>query len=66
MPFSTFVTNSSAKGPNTCSAVMSHGPLMPAPAKVSTGTPLLFSTMRQPASGVPLPFFVTGRLPTTT
>ena len=66
VPLSTLVTNSSANGPNSCTEVMSQGPLMPWPAHVSTGTPALLRTMRHPASGVPLPFSVTGRLPTTT
>ena len=66
MPFSTLVTKSSANDPKSWTDVMSQGPLMPLPAQVSTGTPLLFSTMRQPASGVPEPFSVTGRLPTIT
>ena len=66
VPLSTFVTNSCANGPNSCTEVKSHGPLMPWPAHVSTGTPALLRTMRHPASGVPVPCSVTGRLPTTT
>src|SRR5579872_5621959 len=65
VPFRTLVTKSSAN-PLSWTDVRSHGPLMFPPDHVSTGDPTLLRTIRHPASGVPVPASVTGRLPTTT
>src|SRR5260370_319949 len=46
------------------SAVISHGPLMPLPDNVATGTPLLFKVIRQPACAVAAVPSVVGKLPT--
>ena len=65
VPFRTLVTKSSAAAPRLI-AVMSQGPLMPWPDRVSAARPRLLTTIRHPAFAVlALPFLV-GRLPTTT
>src|ERR1017187_3596589 len=64
VPLSTLVKNNSVMGPAQ-TEVMSHGPLMAPPEKVSTTCPELLSTKRQPAPVIVLPLLV-GRLPTTT
>jgi hypothetical protein len=61
----TFVTNKTA-ALSRSSAVMSHGPLIPLPARVSTGRPLLSMTMRQPACAVAAVPSEVGKLPTMT
>src|SRR5579863_772416 len=45
---------------------MSHGPLIPLPASVSTGRPVLSITIRQPACAVAAVPSDVGKLPTTT
>src|SRR4029077_21184714 len=47
-------------------AVMSHGPLITPPEKVSTGLPFASSTIRHPAPTVAIVPSVVGRLPTIT
>src|ERR1035441_2956554 len=64
VPLRTLVKNNSVMGP-ALTEVMSHGPLMAPPEKVSTTCPELLSTRRQPAPVMMLPSLV-GRLPTTT
>src|SRR5258706_16476237 len=63
--FRTFVTKSDALSPPS-NAVISHGPLMGEPEKVSTTLPLLSSTSRQPAFTVFDVPSVVGTLPTIT
>src|SRR5215471_4688859 len=65
VPLRTLVTNSAATEP-LLMAVMSQGPLMPWPDRVSTGWPQLLTTIRHPAFAVADMPFVVGRLPTTT
>src|SRR6516165_373885 len=65
VPFSTLLTNSSARGP-LLAEVMSQGPLMPLPANVSRTRPWLSRTIRQPADEVAAEPSLVGRLPTTT
>src|SRR3984957_9646672 len=64
VPLRTLVKNNSVMGP-ALTEVMSHGPLMAPPEKVSTTCPELLSTRRQPDPAMVLPSLV-GRLPTTT
>jgi hypothetical protein len=59
------VTNRSLRVPSLV-AVMSQGPLMPCPERVSRTVPWLSSTSRQPGSAVAEVPPVVGRLPTTT
>src|SRR5260370_37269804 len=64
-PFNTLVKNNCALSPSSL-AVMSHGPLMTPPEKVSTGLPCASSTIRHPAPTVAIVPSVVGKLPTIT
>src|SRR5260370_31108496 len=63
--FNTLVTKSAALLPAS-ETVISQGPLMSEPVKVSTTLPLLSSTIRQPAPAVADVPSVVGKLPTIT
>src|SRR5438105_10201367 len=65
VPFKTLVTNSAAVSPPS-KAVISHGPLICEPAKVSTTLPQLLSTIKQPACAVADVPSLVGKLPTMT
>src|SRR3984957_13976407 len=64
VPLRTLAKNNSVMGP-ALTEVMSHGPLMAPPEKVSTTWPELLGTRRPPGPVMVLPSLV-GRLPTTT
>src|SRR5260370_40441080 len=64
-PFNTLVKNSCALSPSSL-AVMSHGPLITPPEKVSTGLPFASSTIKHPAPTVSIIPSVVGKLPTIT
>src|SRR5437588_3261683 len=65
VPLSTLVTKRSAWLPSS-SAVISHGPLIGEPANVSATSPVLSTTIKQPALTVAEVPSVVGTLPTIT
>jgi hypothetical protein len=65
VPSSTLVTKSTAM-PSASVAVMSHGPLIGEPDKVSTAWPIWFNTIRHPAWAVAEVPSLVGKLPTMT